>query len=111
MVDEHQIRRYLADWLAGRISLSQFEDWFVPATWNIQGSENLVNFVDEIELNLSEYSGGYLSKQQLRSAMLSAQREFAPVHTIVLGSVSRQMTVRSSSAGFQNWPILRFREV
>ena len=43
-----------------------FEAWFASVTWNIQGSDELVNLVDEIELNLSECLGGYLSKQQLK---------------------------------------------
>jgi len=103
MVDEHQIRKYVVDWLAGRISLAQFEDWFVPATWNIAGSDNLVNLVDEIELNLSEYSGGYLSKEQIREVMQSILREFAPVQTVILEFSPRPIPARSSSAISLEW--------
>jgi len=71
MPNVYQIRERLADWLSGKISLTEFEDWFVPATWRIEssGDDAAENLVDEIELNLSEYSGGYLSREQLMDAM------------------------------------------
>ena len=84
MVSVHQIRLRLADWISGKVSLADFEDWFVPATWNIQkaGDEDVESLVDEIELNLSEYSGGYLSKQQLRDVMISTLASISPISVI-----------------------------
>lgn len=88
MADLYQIREHLADWIAGTISLSEFEDWFVPATWNIRGDVDLIDLVDEIELNISEYSGGYLSAQLLKTVMrkLIGQPEEAPAAPIAAGS-------------------------
>jgi hypothetical protein len=71
MVSVHQIRLRLADWINGEISLAEFEDWFVPETWDIHklGDKEAEDLVDEIELNLSEYSGGYLSKEELQASL------------------------------------------
>ena len=71
MPNIHQIRYKLDDWMNGRVSLAEFEDWFVPATWNIHqsGDQEAASIVNEIELNLSEYSGGHLSQEELRIAM------------------------------------------
>jgi hypothetical protein len=68
MVNASQVRERLADWLDGRISLSEFEGWLVPATWNIHKANDAEaeSLVDEIELRLSEYSGGHMAAKQLR---------------------------------------------
>lgn len=83
MPNVYQIREKLSDWINGKISLAEFEDWFVPATWNVHrsGDEAAENLVDEIELNLSEYSGGYLSREQLVVAMRSALA-VSPIYVI-----------------------------
>lgn len=71
MPDALQIRSRLAEWTDGKISLSEFEDWFVPETWNIHKANDLEaeDLVDEIELSLSEYSGGYLSVGELKKRL------------------------------------------
>jgi hypothetical protein len=63
-----QIRSRLAEWINGGISLSEFEDWFVPETWNIHKANDpeAEALTDEIELSLSEHSGGYLSLDRLK---------------------------------------------
>lgn len=98
MADLYKIRQHLSDWIDGKISLSEFEDWFVPSTWNIQGSDELMDLVDEIELNLSEYSGGHLSKQGLREAMISLLSRFSS-HQVVVFTVVSWDAVRSRKAG------------
>jgi hypothetical protein len=64
-----QIRSRLVEWLDGKISLADFEDWFVPETWNIHkaNDQEADRLVDDIELSLSEYSGGYLTLAQLKA--------------------------------------------
>ena len=54
---DNEIREKLANYLVGKISLEEFEDWFVSASWNVDRSKNQVaiNMVYEIELWLSEY--------------------------------------------------------
>lgn len=85
MVGVTEIRQHLADWLEGRISLEEFEDWFVPATWDIHRSKDAEaeELTDEIELNLSEYTSGHLSPCQLRES---------------LGPLARRASVHASDA-------------
>lgn len=71
MANAIEIRERLRDWLEGRASLHQFEDWFVPATWNAHrvGDAEAESLVDDIELHLSEYSGGASTLEQIRQAL------------------------------------------
>ncbi len=78
MVDLYELSAHVTDWVDGRVSLSEFEDWFLPATWDIKGSEALVSLVDEIELNLSEFSGGYRTRDELRQAMITSLSKVSP---------------------------------
>lgn len=68
---DNEIRERLASYLAGEISLEDFEDWFVSASWNVSQSKNqaAINMVYEIELWLSEYSDGFRSKDELRNLL------------------------------------------
>jgi hypothetical protein len=71
MPDALQIRLRLSEWIDGRISLSEFEDWFVPETWSIHMANDpeAEDLTDEIELTLSEYSGGHLSIALLKDRL------------------------------------------
>jgi hypothetical protein len=68
LVNASEIRFRLADWLAGDRSLDEFDDWFVPATWDIHnsGDSEAEVLTDEIELRLSEYTDGVLSPEDLK---------------------------------------------
>jgi hypothetical protein len=71
MVSPAEIRQQLSRWIGGEISLRQFEDWFVPATWDAHSAEDkeVEALADEIELNLSEFSDSVLSEQELREEL------------------------------------------
>ncbi len=75
-----EIRKQLARWLDGEISLEQFEDWFLPETWNleIENDSEAEFLADEIELNLSEYSDKLLTIADLRQEMVRIAHPFAP---------------------------------
>ena len=100
MANVHQIRENLAKWINGKSSLAQFEDWFVPATWDIHrsGDQAAENLVDEIELSLSEYSGGYLSHQELVDAMRSILASVSPIYVIKRQPYSTTAVVARSVA-------------
>ncbi|SPE39784.1 hypothetical protein SBA3_3410003 [Candidatus Sulfopaludibacter sp. SbA3] len=110
MPDALQIRAQLADWIEGRISLAEFEDWFVPATWNIHhcNDPEAEDLADEIELSLSEYSGGYLSASELRDGMRKllgsgisfALREPAEIPRAFSSSSSQRVTLVLTSLDF-----------
>ena len=87
---DFNIRQQLADYLAGNISLRQFEDWFFAETWDIDDADNqtLANLVYEIKLRLAEFSHGDWTEAELRSMLLSILEK----HVIVIGNTisSRQ---------------------
>lgn len=69
---DNEIRDKLASYLLGWISLQEFEDWFVSASWNVNQSKSqaAINMVYEIELWLSEYSDGFRSEDELKNLLL-----------------------------------------
>ncbi len=70
---DFNIRERLADYLADRLSLRAFEDWFYAETWDTDDADNqtLTNLVYEIKLRLAEYSHGDWTEAELRSMLLS----------------------------------------
>jgi hypothetical protein len=71
MPNASQIRSKLAEWIDGGISFREFEDWFVPETWNL---ENEVDpeaeaLAADIDMAISEYGSGGSNKDELRAAL------------------------------------------
>jgi hypothetical protein len=79
MVSASEIREQLARFLFGDISLGGFEDWFVPATWDAHkaGDPAAESLADEVEMNISEYTSGGLSFDQLRASLAGIAFAFA----------------------------------
>jgi hypothetical protein len=69
MLEASTIREQIIRLLEREISLEQFEDWFVPASWNMHLDSSLSDqeLASEIELRLAEHSNGHLSEDQLRA--------------------------------------------
>jgi hypothetical protein len=69
--NDREIRRWLAAYLAGEISLSAFEDWFVPATWDLHRSDDPVPnaLAGEIKLRLAEFSSGHWTEDELKERL------------------------------------------
>jgi len=92
---DNEIRDQLINYLLGDISLVEFEEWFVSASWNVNLSKNqaAINLVYEIELWLSEYSDGFRSEDELKNLFrplvkhYNISNEFIPV--VQSGSNSR----------------------
>lgn len=93
---ELEIRGQLARYLSNEISLDDFEDWFVPRSWNFDAAStpSLQDMVSEIELLLAEYSNGHITEEDLRQKFLPFATSYkisyllggAPSSTIVLTS-------------------------
>jgi hypothetical protein len=68
---EFNIHEKLAEYLAGEITLGDFEDWFFPETWDIDQTDNLalINLVYGIKLSLAEFSSGDWTEAELRSIL------------------------------------------
>lgn len=66
---ELTIRKKLIEYVTSRISLQEFQRWFVPATWDVHlsGEQGAVDLAYRIELCLAEYTSGHLPENQLRS--------------------------------------------
>ena len=66
-----EIRQQLARYLAKRITLDDFEDWFVAESWNVHRDENTAatDLVFELELRLAEFSNGHWTEDDLRGIL------------------------------------------
>ena len=64
---ESEIRRELARCVMGQCTLDEFQDWFVPRSWNFQKNANpsLLRLVSSIELAIAEFTNGDWSSQEL----------------------------------------------
>lgn len=63
-----EIRQNLERYLAGETSLEVFGDWFVPATWDVDrtNDQSLIDLTYEMILRLAEYSNGDCSEAELK---------------------------------------------
>ena len=103
MINALQIRQKLFDWLDGRISLRQFEAWFVPATWDAhQSNAETKALVDDIELNLFEYSDGHMTQDDLRLALLTlVQSHSSPASSLATAATSWPIRVVFGRSPFE----------
>jgi hypothetical protein len=71
MVSASQIRNELAFYLAGIISLDDFQDWVVLRTWNVSnsGSKAAEVLTFAIEESLSEYTSEHIPENELRKEL------------------------------------------
>lgn len=62
-----EIREQLARYLVGEISLDEFRQWFVPAAWELEASDDVVanELSNQIFLSLAEYSNGDWTEAEL----------------------------------------------
>ena len=94
---ELEIRQRLINYLLDRISLREFQEWFIPNTWDIHLSgepQGAIALTNDIELRLSEFSSGHLPEVQMR-------REFSQLlsqATFTLGKASSVIQTSDNSA-------------
>ncbi len=64
---EMTMRRHLADYLDGRLSLAEFTGWIVGAVWEVEryGEPDAATLGYAIELALAEKSSGLLNQNEL----------------------------------------------
>lgn len=98
MVSSSQIKERLSLFLANRISLKQFEDWFIPNTRDIRRtrSEAAMSLAFAIEGALSEYLSRILDERELRDELLQILHADNKVVEIV--DTPQQVFVFRSSA-------------
>jgi hypothetical protein len=79
------IREWLARYLAGEISLHEFDNWFASATWTSDetADHETRELAHTIEHQLAEYTDGYWTEDELK-------RMLAPLvehYTVTVGPV------------------------
>ena len=62
----------LARYIRGSMSLDAFEQWLIPATWDVEkvGNTALIDLVSQIKLRLAEFSNGHWTEKELREQLL-----------------------------------------
>jgi hypothetical protein len=68
---ELEIREQIALYLKGEHTLNEFQDWFVPRSWNFHENANLAlqKLVASIELAIAEFTNGDWSRQELHDML------------------------------------------
>jgi len=76
-----QILERLAQYLAGRLSIQEFEDWFVPSSWDVRqsGTTQDADLVYRVELFLAEFSNDDWTEEELKSKFRSLTEALKPV--------------------------------
>jgi len=66
-----EIRERLGQYLDRKISLHDFQAWFVPVLWNIEQTHNAkaIELAGEVELQLAEYTNDDWTEDELRSEL------------------------------------------
>lgn len=66
-----EIRRHLADYLAGKTPIEEFRRWFVPEAWNVHKRADLgtVDLAHEVDLLLAEFDHGDWTEPELRERL------------------------------------------
>lgn len=72
-----QIHAWIARYLSGTASLEQFEDWFIPATWEVERSGNLpaAEVATPIRTALAELSADPADELEFRALLASLQSQ------------------------------------
>lgn len=80
---DHEIREHLARYLAGEITLQAFEDWFVPASWNVHrsGNDEAARLTYEIEAVLLQAAAERWPEQRVKDRLAP----FVENYTVTLG--------------------------
>ena len=68
---EHEIREHLRRYVDGRISLREFDAWFVPATREVDrtGPPEAIDLTYEVFLRLAEYTNGDWTESELKEIL------------------------------------------
>ncbi|MBI4460470.1 MAG: hypothetical protein HY648_10490 [Acidobacteria bacterium] len=109
MLSLDQIRKQLQEYLAQRISLDQFEDWLVSASWNMHkhADKDAQHLVGAIELRLAEYSRGHLGDSELKyelGMILAYGYKLPAARMLVISPISELRTNTNSSSNLEERP-------
>jgi hypothetical protein len=90
---ERELRNKIARFVAGKVSMRDFNRWFIPATWEIEDAPALLReFVYSVKALLDDYDDKRLSKTALRHQLSLLMSSYPVLHT-------DEFTVRGHSTG------------
>src|SRR5262249_41204885 len=71
MVSYPELREWLNRYLAGEVSLTAFQEWFLPRAWTIEetGDGKLIQLVYDSQLALAEYTNGDWTEAELKELL------------------------------------------
>jgi hypothetical protein len=101
-----EIRTKLASYIVDEISLEEFEDWFVAASWNAihRESKIAIELIYDIELLLAEHSKDCWNEDELREQFLPIVQEYRVDigynHFIAIDSIAKVDRYPLLSASF-----------
>lgn len=89
-----EIRERLARYLAAEISLREFEDWFIPASWNVhlRGNDDAAKLTYEIEAVLAQASTERWPEQRVKEELAP----FVEQYTVTVGERSPVTSLASN---------------
>jgi len=66
-----EIRDWLARYVEGEITLTEFRDWFEPATWGIEftGGRSAEQLSYAVELAVAEFTNGHRTEVELKDVL------------------------------------------
>ena len=75
------IRERVTAYLAGELTRSQFQEWLVANTWDVEqrGDSQATDLTYEIKLALAEHSRGDISRTQLQDRLRDAIKTAVPL--------------------------------
>jgi hypothetical protein len=90
------IREQLARYLNQEITLAEFQEWYVPFSWQVDrlGDLFLREFISDTDLRLAEYTSGHLSEEDLRSEL----RSLIQTCRITIGTATSAVITNSFSS-------------
>jgi hypothetical protein len=82
------IQQHLMQYLSGVVSLSDFENWFVPAMWEIDDEDECTRkLAGTVHILISEFSRGDRTLKSLREGLAETIRAVDENHFGELSSV------------------------
>ena len=101
---EVEIHERVAEYGAGKLSLREFQEWFVPRAWSMDAMNDApaARLANAIELLLAEFSNGDWSEEELREKLSRECRSArAAKSRVSVGGSPWLVTSTSSSLGWQ----------
>ena len=111
---EKEILKHLLRYLRGQDSLASLEEWFIPATWQINQTRDrdAVAVSRRISLGLAEFLNGHWTEDELKdrfSELLLARLEPMTAAFIQASHVAVNTTIPASEGS--SWYVLRPQRV